>query len=265
VVSISETQRKSLPVPARWIATVPHGLPGDLYSFSPGSDDGYLAFLGRISPEKRPDRAIEIARRADVHLKIAAKVDRVDVEYFNKAIRPLLKLPGIDYVGEINDRDKQAFLAGAMALLFPIDWPEPFGLVQIEAMACGTPVIAWRSGSVPEVVDHGVTGFIVETVEEAVAAVKTVRSLDRKAVRKKFESRFSVERAAHNYVRVYESFGAQETRWVTTGPATPTSAEAMRTTPKGYRINHKGVAGVLKAAGLSEGGRAKPNSPCGRD
>jgi glycosyltransferase involved in cell wall biosynthesis len=147
-----------LPVPARWIATVPHGLPGDLYSFSPGSVDGYLAFLGRISPEKRPDRAIEIARHAGVELKIAAKVDRADVEYFNEAIRPLLKFPGIDYVGEISDGDKQAFLGGAMALLFPIDWPEPFGLVQIEAMACGTPVIAWRRGSVPEVVDHGGPG-----------------------------------------------------------------------------------------------------------
>jgi glycosyltransferase involved in cell wall biosynthesis len=208
LVSVSEAQRRSLPVPARWLATVPHGLPEDLYSFSPGSDDGYLAFLGRISPEKRPDRAIEIASRAGAELKIAAKVDRVDEEYFNEAIRPLLKFPGIDYVGEIGDGEKQDFLAGAMALLFPIDWPEPFGLVQIEAMACGTPVIAWRRGSVPEVVDHGVTGFIVETVEEAVAAVETVRSLDRKAVRKRFESRFSIERAARDYVRVYQSFGA---------------------------------------------------------
>jgi glycosyltransferase involved in cell wall biosynthesis len=209
LVSISDAQRRPLPVPARWIATVAHGLPAGLYSFSPGDSPGYLAFLGRICPEKRPDLAIQIARTAGVELKIAAKVDRVDETYFQEVIRPLLKDPGVEYVGEINDRGKQAFLAGALALLFPIDWPEPFGLVQIEAMACGTPVIAWRRGSVPEVIDHGVTGLIVESVEEAVAAVETVRSLDRKVVRKRFEKRFSIERAARDYVRVFQSFGAE--------------------------------------------------------
>jgi len=206
VVSISDDQRKDLP--ARWVATVPHGLPSDLYSLS-AANGGYLAFLGRISPEKRPDRAIEIARRAGVHLKIAAKVDKVDEAYFNEAIRPLIKGPGIDYIGEINDSEKQAFLGGASALLFPIDWPEPFGLVQIEAMACGTPVIAWRCGSVPEVIEQGVTGFIVEDIDAAVDAVHKIRSLGRKSVRKRFEQRFAVERVAHDYVRVYESLGAE--------------------------------------------------------
>jgi glycosyltransferase involved in cell wall biosynthesis len=156
LVSVSDSHRNSLP--ASWIATVPHGLPPDLYRFSPAGAGGYLAFLGRISPEKPPDRAIEIARRAGVSLKIAAKVDKVDQVYFENEIRPLLCDPLIEFVGEINDSERQAFLGRAMALLFPIDWPEPFGLVQIEAMACGTPVIAWREGSVPEVVEHGVTG-----------------------------------------------------------------------------------------------------------
>ena len=208
LVSVSDDQRKPLAA-ARWIATVLHGLPANLYSFSPDGADGYLAFLGRISPEKRPDRAIEIARRAGVQLRIAAKVDRVDQTYFEEVIRPLLRDPRIDYVGEINGRQKQAFLAEARALLFPIDWPEPFGLVQIEAMACGTPVIAWRRGSVPEVVEHGVTGFTVDSIDEAVAAVEKVGSLSRKAVRHRFEERFSVERTARDYVRVYESLAAE--------------------------------------------------------
>ena len=207
LVSISDDQRK--PLPARWVATVPHGLPIDLYSFSPGSAGGYLAFLGRISPEKRPDRAIEIASRAGAELKIAAKVDKVDQAYFDEKIRPLLRDPRIEYVGEINDAEKQAFLDGASALLFPIDWPEPFGLVQIEAMACGVPVIAWRRGSVPEVVEDGVTGFVVEGIDEAVAAVDKVPSLSREAVRRSFEKRFSIERAARDYVRVYKSIGAE--------------------------------------------------------
>ncbi len=208
LVSVSDDQRRPLAA-ARWIATVPHGLPADLYSFSPDGRDGYLAFLGRICPEKRPDRAIETARRAGVELKIAAKVDRVDQSYFEEVIRPLLRDPGIEYVGEINERQKQAFLAKAKALLFPIDWPEPFGLVQIEAMACGTPVIAWRSGSVSEVVQHGVTGFIVDGIGEAVAAVERVGSLSRKAVRAGFEERFSIERVARDYLRVYESLAAE--------------------------------------------------------
>ena len=207
LVSVSDHQRK--PLHARWVATVPHGLPADLYSFSRDGADGYLAFLGRICPEKRPDRAIEIAKRAGVELKIAAKVDRADEAYFEDVIRPLLQDPLIEYVGEINDGQKQAFLGGAMALLFPIDWPEPFGLVQIEAMACGVPVIAWRRGSVPEVIEHGETGFVVDGMDEAVAAVDNVRSLSREAVRRGFERRFTAERAAREYVRVYESLTAQ--------------------------------------------------------
>jgi glycosyltransferase involved in cell wall biosynthesis len=201
LVSVSDDQRK--PLPARWAATVHHGLPTDLYSPS-GADARYLAFLGRISPEKRPDRAIEIAHRAGVDLKIAAKVDRVDKAYFDEVIRPLLRGPRIEYVGEINDCRKQEFLKGAMALLFPIDWPEPFGLVMLEAMACGTPTIAWRKGAVPEVIDDGITGFIVEAIDEAVTAVEKVRSLHRKAVRLGFEKRFSAERMARDYLRVYE-------------------------------------------------------------
>ena len=208
LVSISDDQRRLLP--AQWVATVLHGLPADLYSFS-SAGGGYLAFLGRICPEKRPDRAIEIARRTGVPLKIAAKVDKVDEAYFNEAIRPLLKGPGVEYIGEINDSEKQAFLGGASALLFPIDWPEPFGLVQIEAMACGTPVIAWRRGSVPEIIDHGVSGFMVEGIDEAVDAVHNIGSLSRESVRKRFEQRFTVERVAHDYMRVYESLGAEPT------------------------------------------------------
>ncbi|MBV8793838.1 MAG: glycosyltransferase family 4 protein [Hyphomicrobiales bacterium] len=209
LVSISDDQRRLLP--AQWVATVLHGLPADLYSFSAAGEGGYLAFLGRICPEKRPDRAIEIAQRAGVRLKIAAKVDKVDEAYFNEAIRPLLKGPGVEYIGEINDSEKQAFLGGASALLFPIDWPEPFGLVQIEAMACGTPVIGWRRGSVREIVEDGVTGFIVEGIDEAVDAVHNVSSLSRESVRNRFDQRFTIERVAHDYVRVYGSLGAEPT------------------------------------------------------
>ena len=207
LVSISDDQRRLLS--AHWIATVLHGLPKDLYSFSAAGEGGYLAFLGRISPEKRPDRAIEIARRAGVPLKIAAKVDKVDQTYFDETIRPLIQGPGVEYIGEVNDSEKQAFLGGASALLFPIDWPEPFGLVQIEAMACGTPVVAWRRGSVPEVIDEGVSGFMVEDIDEAVDAVHKARSLDRWAVRERFEQRFTIERVAHDYVRVYSSLAAE--------------------------------------------------------
>jgi glycosyltransferase involved in cell wall biosynthesis len=207
LVSISDDQRRLLP--AQWIATVLHGLPSDLYSFSSAGEGGYLAFLGRISPEKRPDRAIEIAKRAGVKLRIAAKVDKVDESYFDEMIRPLIEGPGVEYIGEINDGEKQAFLGGASALLFPIDWPEPFGLVQVEAMACGTPIVAWRRGSVPEVIDEGVTGFMVEDIDEAIAAVHKARSLSRQAVRERFEQRFTIERVAHDYLRVYQSLAAE--------------------------------------------------------
>ena len=202
VVSISTSQRTPIPW-ANWQATVYHGLPEDLYTFRPGPGS-YLAFLGRISPEKRVDRAIEIARRVGMPLRIAAKVDAVDEEYFATTIEPLLDHPLIEFVGEIGDAEKDEFLGNASMLLFPIDWPEPFGLVMIEAMACGTPVIAYSNGSVPEVMEQGRTGFIVDSLEEAIEAVRHVPQLSRERCREIFEQRFTAERMAHEYVRVYE-------------------------------------------------------------
>jgi glycosyltransferase involved in cell wall biosynthesis len=201
VVSISEVQRKPLPT-ANWQGTIYHGLPQDLYAFQPKPGD-YLAFLGRISPEKRADRAIEIARQVGMPIRIAAKVDRVDREYFETAIRPLLADPLVDFVGEIGEHDKQDFLGNAFALLFPIDWPEPFGLVVIEAMACGTPVIAFPGGSVPELIEDGVSGFIVGSVEEAAAAVDRVSTLRRENCRQAFLERFTASRMADDYVEIY--------------------------------------------------------------
>jgi len=201
LVSISNDQRRPIPH-ANIIATVYHGLPPGLFDpvFEPRG--GYLAFLGRISPEKGLDRAIEIARRAGLPLRIAAKIDPVDTAYFAGAIAPLLRVPEIDFVGEIGEDEKQEFLGNAAAVLFPIDWPEPFGLVLIEAMACGTPVLAFRRGSVPEVVDD-LTGAIVESVDEAVAILPQVLKLDRAMVRTRFEQRFSAARMAADYVRLY--------------------------------------------------------------
>ena len=170
----------------------------------PGKKE-YLAFLGRIAPEKRLDRAIRIARECGVPLKIAAKIDRVDREYYDEQIRPMIDGPDIEYIGEITDGQKAEFLGGAMALLTPIDWPEPFGLVMIEAMACGTPVIAFNRGSVPEVVDEGVTGFIVEDEKSAIGAVYRLHELPRANVRKRFEERFTARRMAQNYLAVYRS------------------------------------------------------------
>jgi glycosyltransferase involved in cell wall biosynthesis len=201
LVSISDAQRRPLPW-ANWQATVRHGLPEDLYSFQPKAG-GYLAFLGRISPEKRPDRAIQIARRVKMPLRIAAKIDRVDREYFEAEIRPLLGDPLVEFVGEIGEGDKQDFLGNAFALLSPIDWPEPFGLVVIEAMACGTPVIAFRNGSVPELIDDGVSGLIVGSVEEAAEAVERVSTLRRKSCRQAFLERFTASRMARDYIEVY--------------------------------------------------------------
>jgi glycosyltransferase involved in cell wall biosynthesis len=202
VISISNTQRAPLPW-ANWQATVYHGVPTDMYQLheEPGT---YFAFLGRISPEKRVDRAIEIAKRVGMPLKIAAKVDPVDQEYFESVINPLLRDPLVEFVGEIGKGEKGDFLGNAYALLFPIDWPEPFGLVMIEAMACGTPVIAYRSGAVPEVIDEGRTGFIVKGLENAVEAVRHVPELSRKRCRAVFEQRFTATRMAHDYVQVYE-------------------------------------------------------------
>ena len=202
VISISNVQREPLPW-ANWQATVYHGLPADLYRFraEPGS---YFAFLGRISPEKRVDRAIEIAKRVQIPLKIAAKVDRVDKKYFKSAIEPLLHDSLVEVVGEISDREKDEFLGNAYALLLPIDWPEPFGLVMIEAMACGTPVIAYCGGAVPEIMEEGHTGFIVEELEDAVEAARRIPKLSRKRCREVFEQRFTATRMANDYVRVYE-------------------------------------------------------------
>jgi len=202
VVSISDAQRDPLPN-AGWVATVYHGLPPGLFSMCPTSR-GYLAFLGRISPEKRVDRAIEIARRAGKRLRIAAKVDRADIEYFERQIRPLLTLPHVEFVGEITEDEKSDFLGGATALLFPIDWPEPFGLVLIESLAAGTPIVAYDEGSVREILDDGVTGFLVQSVTEAVAAVGRLSSIDRAACRRAFEERFTVGRMAADYVAIYE-------------------------------------------------------------
>ena len=202
VISISNSQREPLPW-LNWLGTVYHGLPQDLYTLRerPGA---YVAFLGRVSREKRADRAIAIARRAGLPLRIAAKVDKADEEYFESSIRPLLEGAHVEFVGEICEADKQDFLGNAYALLFPIDWPEPFGLVMVEAMACGTPVIAYREGSVLEVLDDGVTGFVVTSEDEAVAALERVPQLDRAECRRVFEERFSVARMARDYVRIYE-------------------------------------------------------------
>jgi glycosyltransferase involved in cell wall biosynthesis len=203
LVSISNSQR--IPVPsASFVGTVYHGLPSTLLAPTLKPTGGYLAFIGRISPEKGIDRAIAIARRAGLQLRIAAKVDRVDEAYFRSEIEPLLKGPSVEFIGEIDDRHKSKFLGEADALLFPIAWPEPFGLAMIEAMACGTPVLAFRNGAVGEVVDEGVTGHIVDTVDEAVNALVRVLALDRARVRRRFEERFAVSRMARDYVAIYE-------------------------------------------------------------
>lgn len=202
LVSISDAQRKPMPN-ASYAATVYHGLPRDLLPFTPHPRGGYLAFLGRISPEKRVDCAIRIARAVGLPLKIAAKVDRVDAEYFKAVIEPMLKEPGIEYIGEIDERRKAKFLGEARGLLFPIDWPEPFGLVMIEAMACGTPVLAFNRGSVGEVIDDGESGFIVENEKEAVCKLGALLALDRGRVRRCFDERFTVSRMAGDYVNIY--------------------------------------------------------------
>jgi glycosyltransferase involved in cell wall biosynthesis len=205
LVSISDAQRAPLrDLRLTWAGTVQHGLPLDAFPFSP-EGGSYLAFLGRISPEKRPDLAIEIAKRAGLPLRIAAKVDAVDRVYFAREIEPLLDYPLIEFIGEIGDAEKADFLGGALALLFPIDWPEPFGLVMIEAMACGTPVIARPSGSVPEILEPGRTGFVADTLDELVDAVKRIDTIDRAACRHHVERRFTVERMADDYEAIYRA------------------------------------------------------------
>jgi glycosyltransferase involved in cell wall biosynthesis len=202
LVSVSEAQRRPI-ADANFVATVPHGIPRDLLAPALIARGGYLAFLGRISPEKRVDRAITIASAVGLPLKIAAKVDRVDEAYFRSEIAPLLDQPGIEFIGEIDERQKSRFLGDARALLFPIDWPEPFGLVMVEAMACGTPVLAFRHGSVPEVVEDGITGYVVESVEEAICKLGRLLALDRGRVRRRFEQRFTADRMAQDYLKVY--------------------------------------------------------------
>ena len=203
LVSISDSQRLPMPPGLNWIATVHHGMPAEKLRFNSQGGD-YLVFLGRISPEKGPDRAIEVAKRAGIPLKIAAKVDAVDREYFDHAIRPIFDHPLIEFLGEVNDSEKEELLGGARALLFPIDWPEPFGLVMIEAMATGTPVVAFRCGSVPEVIDHGLSGLIVDSIDETVEAVGRIGDLSRRTVRQLFEARFSASAMARSYVEAYE-------------------------------------------------------------
>jgi len=203
VVSISKGQRKPL-CWANWVGNVYHGLPSDSLSVGNGSGK-YLAFLGRICPEKRVDRAIQVALQTGMPLKIAAKVDRVDREYYECKIKPLLANPNVEYIGEITERQKAEFLGNAYAQLFLIDWPEPFGLTMIEAMACGTPTIAFNCGSVPEVITHGVSGLIVDSVPEAVSAVEEASTLDRTACRQEFERRFTASRMARDYLTLYEA------------------------------------------------------------
>lgn len=203
LVSISEAQRAPVPW-ANWYGTVHHGLPPDLYSFGRGAG-GYLAFVGRISPEKGPERAIEIARRAGLPLIIAAKVDKVDRDYYEAQVMPLLNDPLIEFIGEVDDDEKGALLGDATALLFPIDWPESFGLVQIEAMACGTPVIAFRRGAVSEIIEPGITGFVVDGIDQAVAAIPAAQKLDRRMIRRRFDEHFRVERMTRDYIDLYHN------------------------------------------------------------
>jgi glycosyltransferase involved in cell wall biosynthesis len=210
LVSISNSQRAPLPF-ANWAGTVYHGLAQEICPFNPSFHSAargdYFAFLGRVSPEKGLERAIEMVRRAGARLRIAAKVDPADEAYFDARIKPLLGLPGIEFLGEVGEAGKPALLGNARALLFPIDWPEPFGLAMIEAMSCGTPVVAWRNGAVPEIVEDGVTGYIVDSLDAAVAALEAVSRLDRARVRNRFEQRFSAARMARDYLSIYRALG----------------------------------------------------------
>ncbi|MBW7973728.1 glycosyltransferase family 4 protein [Bradyrhizobium sp. BR 10289] len=208
LVSISDAQRRPMP-PVNWLGTVLHGLPENVLPYRDSPSGDYFAFLGRISPEKGPDKAIEIAARTGVPLKMAAKIDAADQRYWDQVIAPMVAAhPNVEFIGEINEFQKADFLGNARALLFPICWPEPFGLVMIEAMACGTPVIALAHGSVPEVIDHGVSGFVVNTLDEAVAAANAAGTLDRRAIRRQFEQRFTAERMVRDYVAAYRRLPA---------------------------------------------------------
>jgi glycosyltransferase involved in cell wall biosynthesis len=237
LVSISDSQRAPIP-DANFAGTVLHGLPADLHQPSFDGGEGYLAFLGRISPEKRPDRAIQLARSVGIPLKIAAKVDKADVDYYREVIKPLIdEGDGVEFVGEVDERGKTKFLRNARALLFPIDWPEPFGLVMIEAMACGTPILAFKHGSVPEVIDDGVTGRIVTNMDEAYAALPEVLRLDRRKVRATFDERFTAARMARDYVSLYQQQIA--------------IAEGVRPGEKIRLETDRSLGGILPAADLS--------------
>ncbi len=248
-ISISDDQRQSLPE-INWAATVYHGLPLDLYPFQAQSPRAYSLFLGRIAPEKRPDSAIRIACQAGIPLRIAAKVDRVDQIYFDTTIRPLLDHPLVEFLGEVNEEQKRTLLGDALALLFPIDWPEPFGLVMIEALACGTPAIVRRRGSAPEIIQDGVTGFVCETDEEMVAAIQKVQQLDRGACRRAFTERFSVQRMAQDYLAMYKTCLAH-----TSGAQRlPTVRRMLPALPARRQQTHSKVS-------PPQGGNALPVSP----
>ena len=210
LISISDNQRAALPH-CNWQATVHHGLPEDMYSFS-ANHDNYLLFLGRICPEKRVDRAIEIATRLGIKLVIAAKIDPADIDYYNSKVKHLMDSPLVEFIGEVGESQKNDLIGRAYALLFPIDWPEPFGLVMIEAMACGTPIVAFRCGSVPEIIEEGRSGFVCDSVDEAIAAVKRLDTIDRRWCRDVFEERFTSERMAQGYVSVYEDIVRNDRR-----------------------------------------------------
>ena len=207
LISISDAQRTPIP-DANFAGTVKHGLPSELHSPTYDPRGGYFAFLGRISPEKRVDRAIQMARAVGARLKIAAKVDRVDESYFREQIAPLIDGVNVEFIGEIDESAKTRFLGDARALLFPIDWPEPFGLVMVEAMACGTPVLAFNNGSVPEVIENGLTGYIVDSVEEGICALGKLVALDRRKIRRRFDERFSASRMARDYVSIYREMAS---------------------------------------------------------
>ena len=269
LISISNHQRCPIP-DLNWVRTIYHGLPRDLLKFTPSSR-GYLAFLGRICPEKRPDLAIEIARRSGVPLKIAAKIDRANKEYFEAVIKPLLSDPGIEFIGEIGESEKQQFLGDALALLFPVDWPEPFGLVMIEALACGTPVIARPFGSVPEVLRHGVTGFIGTSVEELVSSVEKAAALSRQQCRAEFESRFTSEVMAANYERVYYHLTAgnwradrktvRPKRFDGPSALTHTALSRVRPMPNGNDSNGQNRGQPIDSARTGHGGETSPTPP----
>ncbi len=268
LVSISDRQREPLGWYGGWLGTVHHGLPLDLYRFNPSPQD-YFAFVGRISPEKRVDRAIEIAISCGVRLRIAAKIDAVDQSYFDLQVRHLLHHPLVEFVGEIDDVQKNVLIGNARALLFPIDWPEPFGMVMIESLACGTPVIAYRCGSVPEVLEDGVTGFIVDNQEDAIASARAIGRLDRHACRRVFEERFTSTVMASRYVSLYQAllpaaiptnpaaaYAAAGQRAVIRPPARPPAR--LPPTARPGRFNHEVIEDAAAPGIVAAMGRQAP-------